>query len=379
MSKIRFFYPNFLRDAAVARVLLRMSRAIQQAGADISVMGNSSSREIKRDYPYITDAVPPLLHPFVRRVVTNRALMQRYSSYIYRNTVKKGEIAYIWPGTTLPTYRALQQKGVPTIAEFINTRQHSALQILQSEYDALSLPFIGNISQESIEYEDAVIREADYFFCPSRAVADSIGAAGAEQSQLLLSSYGIEEVDRVEPTFKREESRVKFLFVGYICVRKGVHRLLEAWRNAKVDATLTLVGNIEPVLQPLVQRYLDDRALNIQHIPYTQDLASLYCDSDVFLFPSLEEGSPLVTYLAMGHGLAIIASPMGGGGVIKDGENGAQVDPYSEASLIEKIQLLNGDISLRERLGYQAWQDSEKLLWKNIGISRLEILNGLSG
>ena len=378
MSKIRFFYPNYLRDAAVARVLLRMSRAIQQAGADISVMGNSSPREIKRDYPYITDAVPPLLHPFVRRIVTSRALMQRYSSYIYRNSVKKGEIAYIWPGTTLATYRALRHKGVPTISEFINTRQRSALDILSREYETLSLPFVGNISQESIEYEDAVIREADYFFCPSRAVADSIRAAGAEDHQVLLSSYGIEEIDRVEPSFEHKSERVSFLFVGYICVRKGVHRLLEAWRKAKVNATLTLVGDIEPALQPLVQTYIEESALNIRHIPYTPDLASLYSESDVFLFPSLEEGSPLVTYLAMGHGLAVIASPMGGGGVIVDGENGIQVDPYSEASLVEKIHLLCGNAALREKLGHQAWQDSEKLLWKNIGIARLETLSGLA-
>ena len=133
------------------------------------------------------------------------------------------------------------------------------------------------------------------------------------------------------------------IFVGRLGIRKGVHLLLDYWSKAGVKGKLKLVGNIEPSARHLVEPYLsrDD----VELVPFTEDLRSVYLNADVFLFPSLEEGSPLVTYLALGAGLPSIVSPMGGEGIINHGVEGLVVDAHNEEEWINSIRKVFSDTS----------------------------------
>ena len=73
---------------------------------------------------------------------------------------------------------------------------------------------------------------------------------------------------------------------------------------------------------------------------YTRDIAFAYREADFFAFPSLEEGSPLVTYEAMANGLPVLTSPMGAGGIVRDGKDGIIVSPYDEEALVTGLQQL---------------------------------------
>ena len=44
---------------------------------------------------------------------------------------------------------------------------------------------------------------------------------------------------------------------------------------------------------------------DVIHRDYTSDISLAYREADFFAFPSLEEGSPLVTYEAMANGLPV--------------------------------------------------------------------------
>lgn len=100
--------------------------------------------------------------------------------------------------------------------------------------------------------------------------------------------------------FDKINKQPTFIFVGTISVRKGIHLLLKYWAKTNLNATLKLVGTIEDALKPMVSSHLSDP--RIEHIPFTSDLPSIDKAADVFILPSLEEGSPLVTYLALGGG-----------------------------------------------------------------------------
>ena len=73
----------------------------------------------------------------------------------------------------------------------------------------------------------------------------------------------------------------------------------------------------------------------IRLIKYEFDLGRLYKSADVFVFPSLAEGDPQVTYEAAGCGLPVIATPMGNAQIIRDGVNGLVVSPYDIDGLAE--------------------------------------------
>ena len=114
----------------------------------------------------------------------------------------------------------------------------------------------------------------------------------------------------------KDEGRTGFraLFVGTICVRKGVPQLLAAWKKSGVEGELLLVGKVEPAIRPLLEPYLENNS--VRALGFTSDVGRLYKSADVFVFPTLEEGGPQVTYEAAGCGLPIITTPMGMANII---------------------------------------------------------------
>ena len=148
--------------------------------------------------------------------------------------------------------------------------------------------------------------------------------------------------------------------------------LLKYWAKANLNAKLKLVGTIEEALKPLVSSYLSDT--RIEHIPFTSDLPSIYKAADVFILPSLEEGSPLVTYLALGASLPVIVSPMGGGGVIVDAEDGFVIEPHDESKWVESMRQLAESDELRHKLSENSKQKATNYVWDAVGKRRLSAL-----
>ena len=198
---------------------------------------------------------------------------------------------------------------------------------------------------------------------------------GIPQHKLLQSSYGLGAQSIINGVYSKAPNPNKtptFIFVGSISVRKGVHLLLDYWVKAKLNAKLQLVGTIEPAINNLVEKYLEQES--VEHIPYTNDLASIYKNADVFVLPSLEEGSPLVTYMAFGAGLPLLVSPMGGGGVVTAGEDAVVIDPHDEATWIAQLQHLATDTVFRTKLAHHSKLKSPYYLWDAVAKRRLDLL-----
>ena len=82
--------------------------------------------------------------------------------------------------------------------------------------------------------------------------------------------------------------------------------------------------------------------------------------ADIFLLPSKWEGMPMTVIEAMGTGLPVVASRVGGvPDMVTDGESGLLIPPTAEA-LAQAIERLVKDEALRERLGTQARQEARR-------------------
>ncbi len=87
----------------------------------------------------------------------------------------------------------------------------------------------------------------------------------------------------------------------------------------------------------------------------TEDLSGLMGRSSVFVLPSRVEGVPLALLEAMSHGMACVASSVGGvPDVIADGENGLLVEPEDSSGLADAMHRLLVDEQLRITLGRAA-------------------------
>ncbi|MEG4855636.1 glycosyltransferase family 4 protein [Microcoleus sp. B5-D4] len=107
---------------------------------------------------------------------------------------------------------------------------------------------------------------------------------------------------------------------------------------------------------------------------YTSNIALADREADFLAFPSLEEGSPLVTYEAMANGLPVLTSPLGGGSVIRDGKDGIIVSPYDEKALVAGLQHLAGCALLRLRMSDSARERAQEFTWEKVARRRAELV-----
>ena len=90
------------------------------------------------------------------------------------------------------------------------------------------------------------------------------------------------------------------------------------------------------------------------------DILDRMTQTDIFLLPSKWEGMPMTIIEAMGTGLPVIVSKVGGvPDMVTDGESGLLIPPTAE-TLAQAIERLVKDEALREHLGTQARQEARR-------------------
>ncbi len=317
-------------------------------------------------------AVPKLLSILPYRHVQNWA--SRKSEETFLKDLQPGDIAYLWPKVSLATHEAVHKRGNPILLEGINTRMAYARQILDRAYDAAGLEPVHGITDQRIAEEEEKYRLATATFAPSPGVEASLEGSPIRPDGIVPSSYGV-SVNRHRQTELSNSGKITVVFVGYACVRKGVHQLLRAWAAAGIDGTLVIAGEIEPAIQSLCAEELD-RA-DVQYTGFTRDVNSLYARADVFVLPSFEEGDPLVTYEAAASGLPLVTSLMGGGRMASESGCSIMIDPEEPGTISEALRTLAGSYDLRVEMGRQAYDAVQNYDWKKVGVSRVAMLKDL--
>src|SRR5262249_53674793 len=113
----------------------------------------------------------------------------------------------------------------------------------------------------------------------------------------------------------------KLLFVGYLRPEKGIGQLLDAFEALRKNRPLklTLVGGTDKVTNAESNAherirnspYRDDITLTGQ-LDFGEPLFDLYRSHDVFVLPSLSEGTPRTLVEARAFGCPVVATRAGG-------------------------------------------------------------------
>ncbi len=392
--RIRALYPNFFGDNLIAYVALRILLYFNGPDIRADVMGicsEDSVRDFKkkkrralnppesavRAFRVYRDAIPPGIIWSVARRIFKGETLARFAEFRFLASLRPGDLVYAWPSASVWLYRKLKERGYTVVSERINTLVISSKRILDAEYEAIGLPPSSHgLTNGAVDDELACMNLSDYIFSPSPAVTESIVSAGIPRSKVLESSYGLRNTDILPPraaTGGRSDTPVTAIFVGSVCVRKGIHLLLEAWNRSGVTAKLTVIGRVSPEVADMLAAAMSKNP-NITHHDFMSDLKPVYAAADFFILPSLEEGSPLVTYLALGASLPLLVSPMGSGGVIEDGKEGMVIDPHDIDGFAQAIKLLVSDESIRRRMSAASGAKAPAYTWDKVAIRRLESL-----
>ena len=288
-----------------------------------------------------------------RQVLWKNALYDR--KFAARVSRLKPDIVHCLWGCAWKTFVQARKAGAITVLDvMINPLAH---QYVDGEYGHSS-----DKKSRMSRRECAEIALADYVFSPSDFVSDGVAAMGFPRDRIIHIPYGV-QTERFTERKDRADDSFRILFVGQVALRKGFQYLLEAFKDLDLPkAELTIIGSPVDSVSEKVLRSYDGLFTWVPHVSY-DELHRYYQATDIFAFPSLAEGSALVSYEALACGLPSIVTA-NVGSVIRDGIEGFIVPTRDPGALREKIRLLYHDKNLARRMGLAARARAENFTWK---------------
>ena len=248
-----------------------------------------------------------------------------------------------------------QSIGHPRVWNRLLTEER---QTVGDDFDPYPRPY----PERDIRKVERELALADWIVCASPFVADTLVATGSPRSKIVVIPFGV-DANRFAPAnvpTRNDDFRV--LFVGHFGLRKGAWYLLDALRRLEHVKALRLVITGK---QTVAERFLEPFAGRIEcaaHVPRNQ-VHRAYHGGDVFVLPTLFEGSALTVLEALASGLPVITTP-NAGSVVRDGVDGFIVPIRDAAALADRIEQLSRDPDLRRRMSGNARARALEYPWR---------------
>jgi glycosyltransferase involved in cell wall biosynthesis len=305
---------------------------------------------------------------------TRRSVVTDWLYARMRSSISEASVSYLgrsavvvaYAGFAAPAFRWAERHAARRILNYpiAHHRYHLALRHEEAERVpsfASTWPELVGFTPQYMAELDAEIEAADAVVVGSAYCASTFTACAVKAEKLKRVPYGVDlGVFAPEPNAEvREDFRA--IYVGQLSQRKGLSYLLEAYRQFAGRGTkLTLVGNPVGSMAPL-----KPYASLFRHLPHLPRpaLAAEYCRHDVFVFPTLLEGMPLVVAEAMACGLPVITTANGPDELVRDGIDGFIVPQRDPSAIVEKLELLRADADLRRRMGENAARRAREFTW----------------
>ena len=140
------------------------------------------------------------------------------------------------------------------------------------------------------------------------------------------------------PEREDETDELRLLFAGTFTRGKGVETLMDAVeRLDHIHWRLEVAGPMSEGLAERSRSFFANPRVKYLGMLSRRDLASAMARADVFVFPSLSEGSARVVFEALACGCYVITT-QNSGSIVEDGVHGAIVPPGDSVSLADAIQ-----------------------------------------
>jgi len=185
---------------------------------------------------------------------------------------------------------------------------------------------------EVVARSEYCFREADTIIAPSEYVRQDLLSKGVSSDKIRLVSYWCDSPVR-EPKEYAGDRPLRVLFVGYSNLMKGLPYLLASIKGIPRDqVSLRCVGHVN-LRDEILQEYSEVEFTG--RLP-REWMANQFTWADVFILPSLCEGSSLAIYEALSYGCPVITTP-NSGSIVRDGIEGIIVPIRASGALANAI------------------------------------------
>ncbi len=224
---------------------------------------------------------------------------RRFSRRVAAMALADG-IRCVWGFNTasLPAFSILKPRGVTCVLEHTTGHPRAWNRLLADERPRVGEdfdPYPRPYPDADLARAEAELAAADRIVCGSPFACDTLVAEGVPADRVSVVAYGA-DTDRFAPSGTSGPlDRVRLLFVGHFGLGKGARYLIDALQQMgpRPGLSLTIVGK-----QTVPAKYLApiaDRVRIVPHVPH-DEMAAVYRDADVFVLPTLFEGSSVAVY-----------------------------------------------------------------------------------
>lgn len=144
---------------------------------------------------------------------------------------------------------------------------------------------------------------------------------------------------------------LKIAFVGNVSLKKGIGYLFRALDS--INSKNIYTRAIGPINVCEKARKTMAARIEFRGHVHWQDIRKEYNWADVFVFPSICEGSAQVTYEALSQSLPVITTP-NAGSIVRDGIEGFIVPAFDSETLAARIEFIMRNPSLRKEMSVHA-------------------------
>lgn len=211
------------------------------------------------------------------------------------------------------------------------------------------------------------INRADAIVCENTQFSEQLQSLGIPEDRIAVIPNGV-DFQLYQPLDKSEArselnlaaDKILVLCVASLIPGKGQRYLIEALpeiqkRVGGIECIFIGEGEDRAELESLTGQLGLNRHVTFAGIQPTDRMPKWFSAADIFVLPSLSEGSPNALLEAMACGLPAVATTVGNiPGIIRNEVDGLLVPPHSCKDLARQILSLIEDPSLAKRLGKEA-------------------------
>jgi glycosyltransferase involved in cell wall biosynthesis len=279
-------------------------------------------------------------------------------------------VFYGWTHHALWSLKKANRLGKLTILERANSHPITYTRLLEAEYKKRGMrikPYHPLIFKKHLKE----IQETDYIAVTSQFTKQSLLENGVDEKQILLTPLGVDTDHFVPDTYvldKAEESEnddvFRVVYVGQLCLRKGIPYLLEAWNKLQLkQVELLLVGDLVDEMKELLQHHLHHNT-TITVLPHTKNPVLTYQQASACILPTLEDGFGLVVLEAMACGVPVIVTEhTGAKDCVRPNVDGFVIPPYNVDAIADTLLYCYRHRDQLQEMGRNARQQAEQFSW----------------
>lgn len=206
--------------------------------------------------------------------------------------------------------------------------------------------------QRLIKVEENTWGQLDHITCASDYVREGLVSCGVARERVSVFAYPAPVLSAAaDSQNEKASSKLRVGFVGSVNLRKGAPMFLEMARRIKgANIEFVMVG---PVSVPTVAANALKRHITLTGPVPRSHVADYLRSFDVFLFPSVCEGSASVVMEALAAGLPVVTTP-NSGTVVRHGVEGFIHAPNDSDGIEASLRTLLENGALREKFAIAA-------------------------